>query len=98
MTREIYLARTWPRVASAIRWLTAPLYGQRIDAITTGFTVWYLTPEPSEALRMHEHTHVAQAQRMGRLIFALAYAWEFVRRGYRANRFEVEARKAAGQE
>lgn len=42
----------------------------------------------------HELAHVAQYQQYGLVRFLLLYAWEWMRRGYYNNRFEVEARAA----
>jgi hypothetical protein len=42
-------------------------------------------------LVLHEYFHVVEQWRTGRLT-RTNYLWEWVRRGYRANRFEVEAR------
>lgn len=42
----------------------------------------------------HELAHVKQFERYGFLPFLLKYAWESLRKGYRNNRWEVEARAA----
>jgi hypothetical protein len=47
-----------------------------------------------DAWLRHELKHVEQFRQHGFLRFLFLYAWETVRRGYRANRFEVEARAA----
>lgn len=86
-----WLARVWRRVWSK-------LLGQEIAAVTIGFTIFYLTDLITPELQRHELEHVYQAARLGRLRFWWQYAVELVRKGYRMNRFEVEARKAAGQE
>ena len=67
-----------------------------VDGITLGRTVW-LAPHapPSAALLLHELCHVRQFA--GRRGFPLRYAWESLRRGYLANRFEVEARRFADE-
>ena len=62
-----------------------------------GITVLFWGDE-TEAELLHEMEHARQIERMGRLRFALAYVWELVRSGYRKNRFEVEARRSAGEE
>lgn len=46
--------------------------------------------EPSDELLLHELRHVQQFQSVR--AFPLRYLWEFVRRGYEDNRFEVDAR------
>lgn len=43
---------------------------------------------------LHELKHVEQYQRYGVLRFIVLYLYETVKRGYRNNRFEVEAREA----
>lgn len=45
-------------------------------------------------LVLHEYFHVLRQWNAGRLT-TLAYLWEWVRRGYRNNRYEVEARAFA---
>lgn len=65
--------------------------GQRsVDGITLGRTV-FLAPHavPSAALLLHELAHVHQFEREA--AFPLRYLWESVRRGYRGNRYEIEA-------
>lgn len=42
----------------------------------------------------HELCHVCQFERYGFLPFIFLYLWESLRKGYRMNRFEVEAREA----
>jgi hypothetical protein len=64
----------------------------------SGFTLWRtIWVEPSflwEAeLLLHEIRHVQQFQASAS--FPLRYAWESLRRGYHANRFEVDARRYA---
>ena len=43
---------------------------------------------------LHELKHVEQYQRYGVLRFFLLYLYETIKKGYRNNRFEVEAREA----
>lgn len=59
---------------------------------------WLLDDEtaPDPVFRQHELRHAFQADRWGWLGFWARYLWG-LRRGYRANPLEVEARKAAGQ-
>jgi hypothetical protein len=42
----------------------------------------------------HELCHVRQYQRYGIAGFIMRYLWESIRKGYRNNRFEAEARLA----
>ena len=88
MSREVFvprwLARPWRAVWSF-------LTRHPIDAVTIGYTRFYLVPDPSPRLRRHELEHVWQARRMGLLRFWGAYVLELVSHGYYANRFEVEA-------
>lgn len=65
--------------------------GQRsVDGITLGRTV-FLAPQaiPSAALLLHELAHVHQFGRDA--AFPFRYLWESLRRGYRRNRYEIEA-------
>jgi hypothetical protein len=66
----------------------------RFTAITTPWGICYHKVPLTERLRRHERCHWLQYQRHGRLRFSLLYLWESIRRGYWANRFEVEARAA----
>jgi len=43
---------------------------------------------------LHELKHVEQYQRYGTIRFVILYLYETIKRGYRNNRFEVEAREA----
>jgi hypothetical protein len=59
-----------------------------------GITLWgtgFVDPavEPSAALLLHELRHVQQFQADS--LFPLRYVWETVRRGYRRNRYELDA-------
>jgi RHS repeat-associated protein len=63
-------------------------------AITLGHNVFAEGPIYPE-LKRHELTHVRQGDEYG-LLWPLAYLWE-MRHGYKCNRFEEEARAAAGQ-
>lgn len=57
--------------------------------------LYWLEPEPW--VRVHERHHAWQAVRHGWLGFWARYLWG-MRKGYRNNELEVEARKAAGQD
>lgn len=43
----------------------------------------------------HELCHIRQYKKYGVVRFVILYLWESLRKGYRNNRFEVEARRAA---
>lgn len=60
-----------------------------------GYEIHYREGIP-EAVMAHELQHIRDMERMGVGRYVLEYAWE-MRRGYRANRFEVEARNVANQ-
>jgi hypothetical protein len=65
-----------------------------VSAITLWKTIWiapHLTP--SDELLLHEFRHVVQFEESR--LFPILYLWESVRRGYVANRFEVDARNYA---
>ena len=65
-----------------------------VSAITLGRTVWLSElAYASEELLLHEFCHVKQFDTVP--AFPVRYLWESLRRGYRANRFEVEARQYA---
>lgn len=65
-----------------------------VAAITLGRTVWLAEDvQETEELLLHELCHVQQFQAVP--LFPVRYVWESIRRGYDANRFEVEARQFA---
>lgn len=43
---------------------------------------------------LHELEHIRQYRRLGFIPFLFQYLWEWIRKGYYRNRFEVEARQA----
>ena len=71
--------------------------GERsVAAITLWRTVWLgLGVEPSAELLLHELRHVHQFESVP--AFPVRYIVESLRRGYRRNRFEVEARQFASE-
>ena len=93
--REIALFRVGRLVRYPFRILTRGRWMP--DAVTIGFTVIYLV-EPWPQLRAHELAHVSQAKMLGRCRFWWRYMREFFRNGYKNNFFEVQARRAAGEE
>ena len=100
--------------AKLIPELADALYdGHAPEAVTVGDTVFVFIPDPTDRLLRHEEEHVRQAERMqprwlkwwpwaakraGWLRFWKAYGEEYLERGYWDNCYEVEARRAAGQE
>lgn len=66
--------------------------------IVTVILYWLLDDErePDSTFRTHERRHAFQADRWGWLGFWVRYLWG-MRKGYRANPLEVEARVSAGQ-
>jgi hypothetical protein len=74
----------------------ASLFIGSAAAITLWRTV-FLSPSvaPDEELLLHEFRHVQQFE--SSVTFPLRYLWESARRGYLANRFEVDARDYAAQ-
>jgi hypothetical protein len=65
-----------------------------VSGITLGRTIWLEPRLGWEAeLLLHEIRHVQQFQ--ASVSFPLEYVWESLRRGYQANRFEVDARRYA---
>ena len=67
-----------------------------VAAITLGRTI-FLAPATrlDPELLLHEFRHVQQFSE--RRTFPFRYIWESLRRGYYANRFEVDARSYAAQ-
>jgi len=72
-----------------VRWHPRMHATTRRDRIYLRGTVEEFAGDP--ALVLHEYFHVVKQWRTGRLT-RTTYVWEWLRRGYRANRFEVEAR------
>jgi len=65
-----------------------------VSGITLWDTIWVDPAINWEAeLLLHEIRHVQQFQ--ASVSFPLQYVWESLRRGYHANRFEVDARRYA---
>lgn len=65
-----------------------------VSGITLWRTIWVEPNSQWEAeLLLHEIRHVQQFQ--ASVSFPLQYVWESLRRGYHANRFEVDARRYA---
>ena len=65
-----------------------------VSGITLWRTIWLDRRLKWEAeLLLHEIRHVQQFQ--ASVSFPLHYIWESLRRGYQANRFEVDARRYA---
>jgi hypothetical protein len=77
--------------------LSGWLLGHRtVDAVTLWHTVWLGASTRFDAeLLLHEVRHVAQFE--ASRAFPLLYLWESLRRGYRMNRFEVDARAYAAE-
>ncbi|HUQ80996.1 MAG TPA: hypothetical protein VM076_07665 [Gemmatimonadaceae bacterium] len=65
-----------------------------VSGITLWRTIWVVPDAKWEAeLLLHEIRHVQQFQASAS--FPIQYVWESLRRGYHANRFEVDARRYA---
>jgi hypothetical protein len=65
-----------------------------VSGITLWRTIWLERGDLMEAeLLLHEIRHVQQFEASSS--FPLQYIWESLRRGYHANRFEVDARRYA---
>ena len=99
------LLREYPEL-EAVQWRRGGLptrvggwfLGRQQAAAITFWNVVFLAPgvPASPELLLHELAHVHQFQHS--LTFPLRYLWEWLRRGYYNNRFEVEARTyAAGR-
>jgi hypothetical protein len=69
-------------------------------AIVVGSTIHLYNASKEDLLKdehwmKHELCHVRQYRKYGVMRFLLLYLWESLLKGYRKNRFEEEARKAA---
>jgi hypothetical protein len=95
ITRYPELARVrWRRGGLPVRVGGWCLGQSTVSAITLWKTIW-LAPQlaPSDELLLHEFRHVLQFEETS--WFPILYLWESIRRGYLANRFEVDARTYA---
>jgi hypothetical protein len=95
MTRYPELARVrWRRGGLPVRVGGWCLGQSTVSAITLWRTIW-LAPGliPSAELLLHEFRHVVQFEESP--FFPILYLWESIRRGYFANRYEVDARSYA---
>jgi len=68
-------------------------------AIVFGNTIylWNVTKQQffkNDRWVLHELEHIRQYRKLGFLSFLFSYLYEWVRKGYYHNRFEVEARRA----
>jgi len=101
LTPAPHLVARWPELGR-VRWRRGGI-PPRIPALFFGtpsvaVTLWsyvFLGPglEPTPDLLLHELRHVQQFQSIRG--FPMRYLWELARRGYRANRFEADARDYA---
>lgn len=96
------LADAYPELRSAqyrLGGLPLRIGGWSLGASTvSGITLWrtiWVVPDAkwSAELLLHEIRHVQQFQASAS--FPIQYVWESLRRGYHANRFEVDARRYA---
>jgi hypothetical protein len=96
------LAEQYPELRDAryrIGGLPLRIGGLSLGATTvSGFTLWRTIWVEARVnweaeLLLHEIRHVQQFQ--ASVSFPLQYIWESLRRGYHANRFEVDARRYA---
>lgn len=76
------------------------LKGEKV-AIVIGKTIHLHGTQEAELLNStawlrHELMHVKQYRQNGTLVFILKYLWECCCKGYLNNRYEIEARTAAG--
>jgi hypothetical protein len=76
----------------------ARLHGRAVRATTRRGAIYLVDSGDAFAadpeLVLHEYFHVLRQWNAGRLTVA-RYAWESLRRGYRRNRYEIEARDFA---
>ena len=98
------LSARYPELAG-VRWRRGGLpvrvagwcLGQSSAAAITLWRTVFLEPSVAlgEELLLHEFRHVQQFE--ASVTFPVRYLWESARRGYFANRFEVDARHYAAQ-
>lgn len=93
MAREFTLLR----LGRLVRWLSHKLFKFTPDAFCDGVRIYYWI-EPTTQLRIHEHQHIRQAEMLGVWRWRWRYLMELRRHGYDRNVFEVDARRAAGQD
>lgn len=64
-------------------------------------TIW-LKPDlcwvTYERVLKHEAVHIEQMKQDGKILFTIKYLYYWIRYGYKANPYEVQARKFARQE
>lgn len=53
--------------------------------------------EVTDTLFRHEMQHIYQVQQLGWIRFYVSYLWESMRKGYKANKYEVEANAVENQ-
>ncbi|MBI3792830.1 MAG: hypothetical protein HY275_18385 [Gemmatimonadetes bacterium] len=98
------LAAAWPELAG-VRWRRGGLPPRvggwclgvaTVTGITLGRTVWLAPGAPWDPeLLLHEARHVHQWAED--VLFPARYILESLRRGYRGNRYEVDARQFAAR-
>lgn len=84
---------------SLIAKLAAKKLGTGNVAIVIGHTIHLWNATAAQLLNnkkwlLHELKHVEQYERYGKLKFVASYLYESITKGYRNNKFEVEARAA----
>ena len=77
-----------------ISWVPLP---KKTKAITLYPFIIY-KEDPSETLRKHEMVHVEQVQCMGWIKFYSSYIREHFKKGYKENKYEVEAYRRQDEE
>lgn len=82
---------------SLIARVAALLMREKRIAIVLGNTIHLWNVNREDIIRnktwlQHELIHVEQFEKYGYTKFILMYLWEFLKRGYYKNKFEVEAR------
>lgn len=94
-THEVMVTGRFARWMRRRHWtgccLPVPFYGSLV--------LYWLSASEEETgplwyVKVHEETHAAQIDARGPIRFIFAYIWELLRKGYRSNRFELEAYEA----
>lgn len=73
-------------------------WAMTISSTTTIYSESKEYVDASPMWKLHENTHKEQFKKEGWFKFVIKYLWYQITKGYTNNPYEVEARKATGQE
>ncbi len=72
-------------------------FPKKTGAITIYPYVFYRSKEDKEKLMDHEKVHIEQVKKKGWLKFYGSYIVETIKKGYKKNKYEVEAREKSDE-